>query len=244
MRTIKFIAFALFSLSYIGAMANVNDTIVVNKPDKVTVITTGNRQTIIINGKDGNPDYQYQKEVDLGKESVERTSEKGELDLSELFSFNSDQTEIERIINKYRHEEGFDVFTNAKGLKMQSNSNSIPGVEFDEAFLSKLEKAYLVKLNSCSKSVRKRFAKEVLSVKGFKKISPKFPSHYDSDLRKGIGKMVCFLGAPSEFSMSEFVTYVNSDAIKGVDGDIMLIYIIGKDLKYDEICKNLKIEFK
>ena len=44
---------------------NPQDTLVVNKPTKVTVITSDSAQTIYIQGKEGNPKYAYRNSIQL-----------------------------------------------------------------------------------------------------------------------------------------------------------------------------------
>ena len=50
------------------------DTLVVNKPNRVTVITTDSMQTIHIEGRDGNPQYNYRNTLQLVDSNYVSTS--------------------------------------------------------------------------------------------------------------------------------------------------------------------------
>lgn len=50
------------------------DTLVVNKPTKVTVITSDSLQTIYIQGKEGNPKYAYCNSIQLVDSNYVSTS--------------------------------------------------------------------------------------------------------------------------------------------------------------------------
>ena len=50
------------------------DTLVVNKPNRVTVITTDSMQTIHIEGRDGNPEYNYRNTLQLVDSNYVSTS--------------------------------------------------------------------------------------------------------------------------------------------------------------------------
>lgn len=47
------------------AKSNVNDTIIVDKPNRVTVVTTDSLQSIRIEGKKDDPNYTYQNKIEL-----------------------------------------------------------------------------------------------------------------------------------------------------------------------------------
>lgn len=244
MKTKKLIALALMCITSCAAMANeqeVNDTILsVNKPDNVTIINDGHHQKIIINGKDGNPNYQYIKEVELGEESVERLSEEGTLDLTELFSFNSDKTEIEKIINKFKYTEGVEIDADKTRL--------IKGKSMSDFLYAKIKKCYFVELTSCSKSVRKRFTKAIKAAKGYNNITSSIPGYYDTDpeMIKTISKVLVARCAPHSSSMSEFVLLFCPDEAKGTSGPTTLIYLIGNDIKLDEVFNgsSIKMNYK
>lgn len=53
---------------------NPQDTLVVNKPTKVTVITSDSAQTIYIQGKEGNPKYAYRNSIQLVDSNYVSTS--------------------------------------------------------------------------------------------------------------------------------------------------------------------------
>ena len=53
------------------------DTLVVNKADKVVVITSDSAQTIMIRGKEGNPDFKYSNSIQLVDSNYVSTSEMG-----------------------------------------------------------------------------------------------------------------------------------------------------------------------
>lgn len=55
----------LFWASVCAVSAHVNDTITITKPERITIITDGERQIIDIQGKQGNPDYTYHSESAL-----------------------------------------------------------------------------------------------------------------------------------------------------------------------------------
>lgn len=55
----------LFAMDFCAVHAHVNDTITIAKPERITIITDGERQIIEIQGKQGNPDYTYHSESAL-----------------------------------------------------------------------------------------------------------------------------------------------------------------------------------
>ena len=55
----------LFAMGVCAVSAHVNDTITIAKPERITIITDGERQIIEIQGKQGNPDYTYHSESAL-----------------------------------------------------------------------------------------------------------------------------------------------------------------------------------
>ena len=64
MKRIAFLSFIIFQLSFSGAAAQ-NDTIVINEPNKVTIVSNDSLQRIIVNGKKGDSDYVYQNTIRL-----------------------------------------------------------------------------------------------------------------------------------------------------------------------------------
>ena len=59
-----FLAFIIFQLSFSPAGAQ-NDTLVINNPRKVTVISSDSLQRVIVNGKQGDDDFVYQNTIRL-----------------------------------------------------------------------------------------------------------------------------------------------------------------------------------
>ena len=64
MKRILFLSFIIFTLSFSTVKAQ-NDTVVINHPRKVTVITNDSLQKIIVSGRQGDDDYAYQNTIRL-----------------------------------------------------------------------------------------------------------------------------------------------------------------------------------
>ena len=64
MKRIIYLSFIIFHLSYSGVAAQ-NDTLVINHPQKVTVISSDSLQKVIVNGKQGDDDFVYQNTIRL-----------------------------------------------------------------------------------------------------------------------------------------------------------------------------------
>lgn len=68
---------AFLPLCMFGRNEAEQDTLVVNKADKVVVITSDSAQTIMIRGKEGNPDFKYSNSIQLVDSNYVSTSEMG-----------------------------------------------------------------------------------------------------------------------------------------------------------------------
>lgn len=64
MKHIAYLSFIICLLSFSGAAAQ-NDTLVINEPNKVTIVTNDSLQRIIVNGKRGDSDFVYQNTIRL-----------------------------------------------------------------------------------------------------------------------------------------------------------------------------------
>ena len=62
---------AIFAMGFMPCVAQ-NDTLVVNKADKVTVITGDSVQKVIISGKENDPEYRYENVFRLADSGLER----------------------------------------------------------------------------------------------------------------------------------------------------------------------------
>ena len=64
MNRILYLTFIIFHLSFSGAAAQ-NDTLVINHPKKVTIVSSDSLQRVIVNGKQGDDDFVYQNTIRL-----------------------------------------------------------------------------------------------------------------------------------------------------------------------------------
>ena len=59
-----------------GAQYQENDSIVINRPHKVTIITNDKEQEIRVEGSENNPDYSYFKRISLNDDNYAVTQQK------------------------------------------------------------------------------------------------------------------------------------------------------------------------
>ena len=64
MKRILYLSFILFLISFSDVAAQ-NDTVVINNPQKVTIVTGDSLQKIIVTGKDDDDNYRYQNTIQL-----------------------------------------------------------------------------------------------------------------------------------------------------------------------------------
>jgi hypothetical protein len=64
MNRIIYLSFIIWHLSF-GSAAAQNDTLVINNPRKVTIISSDSLQRVIVNGKQGDDDFTYQNTIRL-----------------------------------------------------------------------------------------------------------------------------------------------------------------------------------
>ena len=64
MKRILYLSFILFLLSFSGVAAQ-NDTVIINNPKKVTIVTSDSLQKIIVIGKEGDDKYTYENTIQL-----------------------------------------------------------------------------------------------------------------------------------------------------------------------------------
>jgi hypothetical protein len=64
MKRIVYLSFIIFPLSFSGVAAQ-NDTIVINNPKKVTIVTNDSLQRIIVTGKEDDDNFKYQNTIQL-----------------------------------------------------------------------------------------------------------------------------------------------------------------------------------
>ena len=64
MKRILYLSFIICQLSFVGAAAQ-NDTVIINNPKKVTIVTGDSLQKIIVTGKDGDDKFTYQNTIQL-----------------------------------------------------------------------------------------------------------------------------------------------------------------------------------
>ncbi len=64
MKRILYLSFILFPLSFSGVAAQ-NDTVIINNPKKVTIVTGDSLQKIIVTGKEGDDKFRYQNTIQL-----------------------------------------------------------------------------------------------------------------------------------------------------------------------------------
>ena len=64
MKRIAYLAFVIFHLSF-SSVAAQNDTLVINDPHKVTIVSSDSLQRIIVNGRRGDSDFVYQNTIRL-----------------------------------------------------------------------------------------------------------------------------------------------------------------------------------
>lgn len=64
MKRIAFLSLIVFHLSFSGVAAQ-NDTLVINEPRKVTIVSSDSLQRVIVNGKRGDSDFVYQNTIRL-----------------------------------------------------------------------------------------------------------------------------------------------------------------------------------
>ena len=64
MKRILYLSFIIFPFSFSGVAAQ-NDTVVINNPQKVTIVTSDSLQRIIVRGKDDDDKYTYQNTIQL-----------------------------------------------------------------------------------------------------------------------------------------------------------------------------------
>ena len=64
MKRIAYLSFVIFHLSF-SSVAAQNDTLVINDPHKVTIVSSDSLQRIIVNGRRGDSDFVYQNTIRL-----------------------------------------------------------------------------------------------------------------------------------------------------------------------------------
>ena len=64
MKRIVYLSFIIFHLSF-SSVAAQNDTLVINEPNKVTIVSNDSLQRIIVNGRRGDSDFVYQNTIRL-----------------------------------------------------------------------------------------------------------------------------------------------------------------------------------
>lgn len=96
------------------------DTLVVNKPNRVTVITSDSLQTIHIEGKDGNPKYNYRNTLQLVDSNYVSTS-----GIDNDFNFSIGPLHNKKCTEKYPGSKWtmtfFAGFTGAPGMPASAN---------------------------------------------------------------------------------------------------------------------------
>ncbi|MBQ9357641.1 MAG: hypothetical protein IJT98_10200 [Prevotella sp.] len=64
MKRIIYLSFIIWQLSF-SSVAAQNDTLIINHPEKVTIISSDSLQRVIVNGKQGDDDFVYQNTIRL-----------------------------------------------------------------------------------------------------------------------------------------------------------------------------------
>ena len=75
MSTIRFALLSFFAFAPAAILAQANDTVIVNSPDKVIISQNSDTLSVRISGKEGNPDFRFSREVSISNQSVISTSQ-------------------------------------------------------------------------------------------------------------------------------------------------------------------------
>lgn len=78
MKTLIVCALCMFLPMCIKAQSSKNDTLIINKPQKVTIVSGENTHEIKIEGSEGNPNFSFSKRIDVDDDTYSVTHEKSD----------------------------------------------------------------------------------------------------------------------------------------------------------------------